>query len=350
MAKHKLKRKRPGMPPGSLIFTGKQLMEKALVQTTHYRAEHFDREEELSLPTLPIAEGVVWMDVRGLHDAALIEQIGQHFGIHPLVLEDVLNPGQRPKFEEYESGIFVTAKALRFEDDTEELETEQISIFFGQGFLVSFQENEQSTFLPVHQRLEAMHGRIRQRGPDYLAYALIDCVTDHYFTVLDQFEQAIERLEAQVLEGNGHGVKARIHRLKIQALHLRKTVAPLREAIGQWSRAESLYIAEGSRLFVRDLYDHAIQVLDTTETYRDMLNGLYDLYLSEISLRLNQVMKFLTIISTIFIPLTFLAGIYGMNFEHMPELGWHYGYLAVWALMVVITLGLLYFFRKKGWV
>ena len=344
-------RKKPGSPPGTLVFTGRQKVAYPYLISVTYDREQLEQTNLKGkiLPETP-ASGVQWLDVRGLSDIDLIEQLGQRFHIHPLVLEDVLNTDQRPKFEEYDNGVFIVLQSLTAASGDFRILTEQVGIFITGNTLISFQEDEEDLFLPVRERLQAGRGRIRGNGPDYLGYALLDAVVDNYFLVIDRLEEEIETVEDEILKEPNNITKARIHRLKLQALVLRKSISPLREAIGRFSRSDSQFVQPESQLFYRDLYDHLVQLMDLLETHRDVLNGLYDLYLSEISYRMNNVMRLLTVISTIFIPLTFLAGIYGMNFENMPELHWRHGYYYFWAVILVITGLLLFYFRRKKWL
>lgn len=352
MAKQKFKKiKKAGMPPGSLVFTGKQKVEQVdltLMQYNRDKADEikFDTSHAFQLEPNEIA----WYDIRGVHDVATIERIGSAFKIHPLILEDVLNTSQRPKFEEYENGVFLIIKSLSFEQKSRSILTEQVAIFIGKGFLVSFQEDKTDLFEAVRERLNSGRGRIRSFASDYLAYALVDNVVDNYFTVLDLVEEEIDKMEEAILLKPDSQIKADIHHLKRELLVLRKSISPLREAISRFSKSEHHLIDNSSAVFIRDLYDHTIQIMDIVETYRDTLSGLQDLYLSELSFKMNNVMQVLTIISTIFIPLSFLAGVYGMNFDNIPELHWQYSYFVFWAFLVVIAGGSLYFFRKKGWL
>lgn len=350
MAKQK-KRKKAGLPPGSLVFTGEQFVDTPEVTLLQFNPETFREEKQRNLLP-PVREGafVNWYDIRGLHNVALIEEIGRQYQIHPLVLEDVLDTQQRPKFEEFEGGVFLSLQAMRLDPEKDRIVTEQVAIYAGPGFTISFQEKEDDLFAPVRERLHSGRGKIRQRGGDYLMYALADAIVDQYYFLLDHLEEKIDLLEESILSEAHRRSKADIHQLKLVALTLRKSVSPLREAINRFSKSDSPVVQETTQLFCRDLYDHTIQVIDTIDTYRDIINGLYDLYLSEISLRMNSVMQTLTIISTIFIPLTFLAGIYGMNFEHMPELHWRYSYFVLWGIMVATALVLLFLFRRRGWL
>ena len=352
MSKKKRQRHRKtGLPPGTLVFTGERFVETPNVTLMQYNQETFV-VKHLQNEKPPAADGynVTWFDVRGVHDLGLIEKIGKKFSIHPLALEDIVDTQQRPKFEEYKDGLFITLRDLKFDVEHLELKTEQVSIYIGKNFLLSFQEDDDDLFVYVRKRLEVSSGRIRQRQSDYLAYALVDSIVDNYFIVLDRVEEAMENIEESILLDSNISIKARIHQLKLQTLLLRKSVAPLREAINQFSRSENPLMSEDTPVFIRDLHDHIIQVMDMIETYRDMVTGLNDLYLSELSFKMNNVMKVLTVITTIFVPLSFLAGLYGMNFDHMPELHWRNGYFYLLAVMGCVAAGLLLLFHKKKWL
>lgn len=293
---------------------------------------------------------VIWYDVKGLHRIPIIEQLGRQYNVHPLALEDVLDTTQRPKFEDYENALFFIVQALTFDEANKEIAVEQIAIYAGAGFVLSFQEKPDDTFQTVRERILQNGGRIRKRGADYLVYALLDTIVDHYYIVLDRIEEALEKHEQEILTAPDENTKSRIHQLKLQVLSLKKSIYPLREAINAFSRCDNPLVREDTRIFIRDIYDHTIQIIDTLENWRDILNGLFDLYLSQLSYRMNNVMQVLTIISTIFIPLTFVAGIYGMNFDNMPELRWRYGYFIILGIMLLIALGLLAAFRRRGWL
>jgi magnesium transporter len=280
----------------------------------------------------------------------MIEEVGRFFKIHPLSLEDVLDTSQRPKFDEYDNGIFLIVRSLDFDEQELEVETEQVGIFIGEHFVVSFQERAEDIFAPIELRLASSSGKIRKRGSDYLAYALIDNVVDNYLIALEKIEKQVDLLEEVIMNNPESHTKGRIHELRLATLTMRKAVYPLREAINRFTDSDHAVKNEETDIFLRDLYDHTIQVMDMVETYRDMINGLYDLYLSEISFKMNNVMKVLTIISTIFIPLSFLAGVYGMNFQHMPELQWRYGYYVLWAIMIALAGGLMFYFWRKKWL
>lgn len=349
--KVKLYPRKPGLPPGTLVFTGEQKVDASDVLMLQYdEARLIEKSLKDDFPAPETNHFVTWYDVKGLHNVSLIERLGGMYNVHSLILEDVLDTQQRPKFEEYDDGIFIILHAITFDKETRNIHTEHIAIFAGHNFLLSFQEKDDDTFAPIRERIRNASGRIRKRGSDYLAYALADSVVDHYFLVLDQLQDAIESLEEEVMYKPNDQTKGKIHQLKLQMLLLRRSILPLREAINWFVKTDCPVVQESTEVFTRDLYDHIVQVIDMVETYRDILNGLYDLYLSEISYRMNNIMQLLTIISTIFIPLTFLVGVYGMNFENIPELRWHYGYFFVWGLMIVITILMLLFFKRKRWL
>jgi magnesium transporter len=347
------RRKKIGLPPGSVIYTGNRKVEKIQIHYIQYDEKYLEEKElhnhgDIVFHKSP-DEKVDWYDIRGIHDATLIEQIGRTFDIHSLILEDISDIHQRPKFEEYEKGIFIIIRALAFDKAKLKITTEQVALYFRNGFVVTFQETESDLFEPARKRIQSGKGRIRQRGADYLVYALVDVLVDNYFLVLEDIELEIESLEERVLETQDSGIKLKTHLLKKELLVIRKSIAPLREAIGRFSKTESPFVEEKTAVYIRDLYDHTIQVMDAVESFRDLLNSLQDLFISEVSFKMNQVMQVLTIVSTIFIPLTFLAGIYGMNFENIPELHWKYGYFILWGIMVTIFVGLLFFVKRKKW-
>lgn len=349
--KRHTQQRKTGLPPGTLVFTGERLVDESNVTLLQYSegdmlVKHLKDEK----PTPVNGYNVTWYDVRGVHDIALIEKIGKKFSIHPLALEDIVDTQQRPKFEEYPDGLFITLRALQFDLENLELKTEQVSIYIGQNFLLSFQEDDDDLFVLVRKRLENSSGRIRQRGSDYLAYALIDSIVDNYFVVLDKVEMAMEDIEEAILKDSNSEIKGQIHQLKLQTLMLRKSVSPLREAIGRFSKCDNHLMSSDTLVFTRDLYDHLIQIMDMIETFRDVVTGLNDLYISELSFKMNNVMKVLTVITTIFVPLSFLAGLYGMNFDNMPELHWPNGYFILLGVMFAIMVGLMVLFYRKKWL
>ena len=342
-----------GLPPGALVYVGEKKVEKVIITVFDYDRERYEEKELKSIEEcFPYKDRptVTWINIVGIHQVERMEKIGNHFGIHPLIMEDILNTGQRPKMDDLDDYVFVVLKMLNYNEGDDEIDAEQISIILGQNFVISFQEREGDVFEPVRERIRKNKGRIRKKGADYLAYTLLDSVVDNYFTILEKIGERIELLEEELVENPSTQTLQEIHSLKSGMIFLRKSVWPLREVISGLARGESSLIKETTVIYLRDVYDHTIQVIDTVETFRDMISGMLDVYLSSISNKMNEVMKVLTIIATIFIPLTFLAGVYGMNFRYMPELEWHGGYFAVLFLMVIIGLGLLIYFRKKKWL
>lgn len=293
---------------------------------------------------------VTWINVDGVHQVEVIEKIGTHFKIHPLVLEDVANTQQRPKMEDFTDYIFVTLKMLHSSAGELETKTEQVSMILGSDYVISFQESEGDVFNPIRERIRADKGRIRKMGADYLAYALIDATVDNYFTILEHLGEGVEDMEEELMVNPTLDTLQAIHHLKREMIFLRKSVWPLREVINRLERWESPLINESTHIYLRDVYDHTIQVIDSIETFRDVLSGMLDIYLSSVSNRMNEVMKVLTIIATIFIPLTLIAGIYGMNFKAMPELELSFGYPVVLLIMLCVGGLMILYFRRKRWL
>ena len=348
----KVSRKR-GFSPGALVHIGSKKVEKARIRITDYDEKQLQETEAAAVEEcFPFKDKptVTWINIDGIHDVNIIENIGKYFGAHPLVLEDILNTEQRPKMEDFESYVFLVLKMIHYDEKKSELIVEQISIVLGQNFVISFQEREGDAFNPVRERIRSGKGRIRKMGADYLAYALIDAIVDSYFVVLEKFGESIEDIEKELIAQSGMETLQAIHALKREVIFLRKSVWPLREVVSTLERGESPLIGKSTGIFLRDLYDHTIQVIDTIETFRDMLSGMLDLYLSSVSNRMNEVMKVLTIIATIFIPVTFVAGIYGMNFEYMPELRVHFGYPVALLAMLAIGASMLIYFKRKKWI
>lgn len=345
--------KKAGLPPGTLVHVGEKKAEEVKITVMDYNEKDL---EERELPSLAECfaykdgPNLTWINVDGLHEVEIVRKIGEHFGLHPLVLEDIVHTDQRPKVEDYEQYLFMICKMFMFEEAESRIDTEQFSLILGQNFILTFQEREGDVFEPVRERLRKGKGRIRTAGMDYLAYALVDAVVDNYFVVLEKIGERIERLEEAMTEDPGPETMQMIHHLKRELIWLRKSVWPLREVIGRLEREEISLIQEKTTIFLRDVYDHTIQVIETIETFRDMTSGMLDLYLSTISNRMNEVMKVLTIIATIFIPLTFIAGIYGMNFKYMPELEWHWGYPVVLIIMLVVVIIMIFWFRRKRFI
>ncbi len=319
----------------------------------HYDADHFSERVGCSLEDClhsSLSEGIRWINVDGLSDTQLIEALTTRFGIHPLVLEDVTNLDQRPKLEDYGDYLFAVLKMLTFDDETGKLLSEQVSVILGDRFVISIQEHVGDVFGPVRERLRTGKGKLRKMGGDALAYSLLDAVVDGYFTILEKSGERVEALEEELVTSPTRETLHALHDQKRELLFLRRSIWPMRELIGNLERRESPLVTEPLAPYLRDLYDHAVQVLETVESLRETLSGLLDIYLSSLSNRMNEIMKVLTVISTLFIPLTFIAGVYGMNFRFMPELGWRWGYPATWGVMIVIAGFMLRYFHRKGWV
>lgn len=342
-----------GLPPGTLVHLGEKKADKALFSVVDYDENHFseqttDRVEACAL--VRERSAVTWVNVDGLHDVAMVEKVGECFGIHPLVLEDVVNAGQRIKVEDFGDTLFMVFRTAAAPADGGRVETDQLSLILGSNFLLTFHERPSPLFDPIRERLRNEKARPRRLGADYLAYALIDLVVDNYFSLLESLGDRIEALEAELVERPTQATFRAIYGLKREMLALRKAVWPLRELIGSLSRGESPLVRDATQVYFRDVHDHAIQIIDTVETYRDILSGFVDIYLSSVSNRMNAVMKVLTIIATLFMPLTFIAGVYGMNFRHMPELEWRWGYPLALGVMGATALGMTWFFVRKGWL
>jgi magnesium transporter len=294
--------------------------------------------------------GVTWLDISGIHDTSVIEQVGGKFNIHGLALEDILNTFQRPKVEDFDDNLFMVLKMLSYDTEKRELCSEQVSFVAGTDWIVTFQEQPGDVFQPIRNRIRMGKGKIRKMRADYLLYALVDAIVDNYFAIMEAIGEDIEEIEAQLLDNPNPETLHLVQKLRKELIFLRRGVWPLREILNTLLRGESKLIEESTMVYLRDVYDHTIQVIETTETYRDMVAGLQDLYLSSISQRMNEVMKLLTIIATVFIPLTFIAGIYGMNFEFMPELKWKFGYFLTWIVMGCVGIGMFIYFKRKKWL
>lgn len=347
----KRRSKKIGLPPGSLIHIGEQKIEKTRIEFFDFDETHFQAKVVQNIDEcFPLKDtaSVTWINIDGLHDIETIEKIGNHFDIHHLILEDILQTGQRPKFEDFGNYIYIVLRMFSYEND-DHIKEEQISIILGANFVISFQEDIGDVFDPLRERIRSGRFQIKKRKSDYLAYSLIDAVVDNYFIILEKLGEKIETLEEEVLDNPKPDTLQSIHQLKRKLISLRKSIWPLREVISRLERGESSLFGESTIVYLKDVHDHTIQVIDTIETFRDMTSGMLDIYLSSMSNRMNEVMKVLTIIATIFIPLTFIVGIYGMNFEFMPELKWHLGYPLIWSIMIIVALGMMLYFHRKKW-
>ncbi|WP_378956935.1 magnesium/cobalt transporter CorA [Pelosinus sp. sgz500959] len=353
LGKHKYNTQKVGMPPGTLLHIGAMRSEKVKISMLCYSKdvwteEQFNHVDEL-LQYKSTAD-VNWVHISGIHVVDVIEKIGNKFNIHPLILEDIVNTNQRPKLEESKDYVYIVLKMIHYFEQRSNIEFEQISMIVGSHYIVSFQENDNQTFQQIKDRIKKTNGKIRTKGVDYLAYALIDCIVDHYYLALEYLGEKIELLEDQLMSDPGPDVLKEIHRLKTEMLFVRKAIWPLREIINALSRGDSALFNHDTLIYLRDVYDHIIQIIDTIEMYRDMVTGMFDIYISSVSYKLNEVMKVLTIIATIFIPLTFIVGLYGMNFKYMPELEWEWGYPAVLVLMLLISIFMILYFRRRKWI
>ncbi len=342
-----------GLPPGSIIHVGEKKTEKIKISIIDYSIGKYDEREVEKVEEcfqFKLKPTVTWINVDGLHDVEVIKKLGDCFDIHPLVLEDIVNTDQRPKMEDFEKYIFCVIKMLYIDDKTHEVQSEQVSLILGKKYVISFQEKVGDVFNSVRERIRKGKGRIRKMDSDYLAYSLFDAIIDNYFIILEKIGEKVETIEQKVVSDPEPEILQQIYNLKREMIYLRKSVWPLREVINGLLREESKLIKKGTHIYLRDLYDHTIQVIDTIETFRDMISGMLDIYMSSVSNKMNEVMKVLTIFAAIFIPLTFIAGVYGMNFYYMPELSLPWAYPAVWIVIICVGVSLLFYFRHKKWL
>jgi len=341
-----------GLPPGSLVHIGDKKRESTKIELIEYNEDSFV-QKEIGPDDLPGVNNhkatVKWINVEGLHEVDILAKIGQVFDLHPLALEDVLNTDQRPMIEVYDHYICISAKMLFYDAQSGEFNIEQVSFILGDNYIITFCERDTDVFEPVMRRLKQGVSRIRKLGADYLTYCLLDIIVDDYFDVLEDFSEEIEAAEDEIAGHTTNKTLRTIHKLKRQVLFLHKAVWPLRDVLSSLERGESPLINDSTEIYIRDLYDHVVQVMDTTETLRDILAGMMDVYLSSTSNRMNEIMKVLTIISTLFMPLSFIVGVYGMNIKNMPELDWPWMYPALWVIMISIVVSMLYYFKKRKW-
>jgi len=348
------KQSKVGLAPGTLVHVGEKKAEKVIIRVWIYNDEELIEKELQTIDecqTLKNQPGMkLWINVDGLDRIEVIEKLGSCFNIHPLTLEDVLNTGQRPKMEDYDSYIYTVLKMMLLDTVKEEIVIDQVSIIIGPSYILSFQEREGDVFDPLRERLKNPASRLRKNGVDYLAYGLIDAIIDNYFLILEHFGEKIEDLEDELIRDPSSDTLQIIQKYKRDMILLRKSVWPLRELINGLQKVESELITAPTQIYLRDIYDHTIQVIDSIEAFRDILASMIDVYLSSMSNRMNDIMKVLTIIATIFIPLTFIAGVYGMNFDYMPELRWRWGYPVVMLGMTLLGISMFFYFKKKRWV
>lgn len=352
-ARRRKRKRRVGVPPGTLIQVAEgsyQPAEKTLFEYDKARCSERTIAGKIDFDAIKDPSMVSWLNIDGVQDSETLEQIGDVFGIHPLVLEDIQNPDHRPKIEDYDNYLFMSFKMLTWDEKSLETSFEQVSLILGKGYVISFQERVGDVFEIIRERLRSGKGRIRKMGADYLAYSLVDAVVDNYFVVLERLEDRFEEVEDRVVYRSSSDSVGQIHDLRGQAVLFRRSIWPLRENIHEILKGEHELIDESTRMFFRDVYDHVLEVADTVEVYRETLAGLLNFHQTNLSKQLNSTMKVLTIIATIFLPPTFIVGVYGMNFHNMPELAWKWGYPAVWGLNLLIALGMIWYFKKKNWL
>lgn len=340
-----------GTPPGSLIYTGELKASSSQIALFLYDSDTIVEKDLHDIhEALRLCQNGkrIWLHITGINDASLIHSIGMHFKLHPLMLEDIMSPTQRSKLDDYKNYIYIATHVLSLKGKG--LEDEQLSLVIGSNVLLTFAEKPSDILKPIKDRLLKASSRMRQRGPDYLAYSILDCIVDNYFLILEKIDENLESLESHLLQGANSKITTQIQSQKRELVLVRKAIWPMREVISQFSRVDSHLITETTRLYIHDVYDHSIQAIEALETFRDFIGGMHDIYLSNINQKMNETIKVLTVVSTIFVPLTFITSLYGMNFDNMPELHYSWGYPIVLLTMVFITCLMLYIFRKKNWL
>jgi magnesium transporter len=349
----KKRSKKAGFPPGTIVHIGNKRTEKTKITIVDYNEEQFQEKETKSIKEcFPYKDKptVTWINIDGVHEVKIIEELGKNYNFHPLILEDIVDTDQRPKIKDFGDYIFIILKMHYYDKENNEIKIEQVSLIFGKNYVISFQEREGDVFDSIRERIRNNIGRIRKARADYLIYALMDAIIDNYFTILEKLGEETEDLEAKVIKNPVPANLQIIYRLKSELIFLRKSVWPLREVISILEKGESALIDKSTNIYLRDIYGHTIQVMDTVETLREVISGTLEVYLSSVSNRMNEIMKVLTIIATIFIPLTFIVGIYGMNFQYMPELKWVWSYPVVLLGMLIIGIIMVFYFRRKKWM
>jgi len=341
-----------GLSPGSLTYVGDKHEEKLEVELIRYSTEEYTEESIENIDDVfPIENtpSIKWINVVGLHDPSTIEAIGKNLDIHSLVLEDILNPLQRPKVEDLDGCLFLIIKSIHSEESTGEYNIDQVSLLIGVNFVISFQEKNRGLFDDLKRRIKNGKERIRNRGADYLAYSIMDIIVDNYFTELEKLGNQIEEVEDTIIKSPGTESLDSIYKFKRELILIRKSIFPVRNVIHRIDRVGGDLFQESTDIYLSDLSDHILQIIDIIDTFRDIVASMMDIYLSSVSNRMNEVMKTLTIFASIFIPLTFIAGIYGMNFDYMPELKWHWGYFGFWGVVLTLLVSMLIYFKKKKW-
>jgi magnesium transporter len=342
-----------GLAPGSLVFIGNKKMENIRIRVIDFDKDNLNEQELKDImqgAKYKETNTVTWINIDGLHDLEAIKNVGKAFDLHPLLLEDILNTGQRPKMEEFDNCLFIVLKMLRYDEEKQIIHAEQLSMILGHTFLITFQERVGDVFEPVRERIRKQKGRIRAAGIDYLAYALLDTVVDNYIYLISRFGEKIEDIEVGILEDASANTLKNINNYKRELSYMRKSTRPTKEFISKLPRLESDFIREETKPFLNDLHDLITQATDAIDLYTEMLSDQLNIYNSSISNKMNDVMKILTIFAAIFIPLTFIAGIYGTNFEYLPELHFKYSYYIFWGFMITVAIGMLIFFKRKGWL
>ncbi|MEQ1778688.1 MAG: magnesium/cobalt transporter CorA [Nitrosomonas sp.] len=343
-----------GLPPGTLIHIGEKHASECKISVTQYNVDTLIKHEITSISELKQLQNnelITWVNVDGLSDIHIVEGIGQELNIHPLVLEDILSTHQRPKLEEYEDFLYLVIKGISINEKKDfSLQYEQISILLLANHVITFKEKTDDTFDPIYNHLQNHNGRLRQLGSDYLAYVILDTIVDEYFIVEDGLDEIIDPLEDNILFNSNKEMLQTVQQIRRGLISMKRNISPLRELLATIQRADTPLLKEKTLRYYGDVYDHVLRVTDALESYRERISAMHDIYLSSISNKMNETMKILTIFASIFIPLTFIAGIYGMNFEYMPELKWRWAYPTLWVIFITIGVGLLAFFKKKKWM
>lgn len=342
-----------GLPPGTLVHVGEEQSKQVSISMVEYDNDNLTHKEIKSInDCFPISDTdtIKWINITGLHEIDVIENVGKHLNLHALILEDILNTEQRPKIEDFRNHVFITLKMLTFDEEDYEVDLEQLSIILGKNYVISFEEKAVNALDILLNRLKKNGTRARFMNADYLAYCMIDIVVDNYFSLLEKINHRIDYLEDELIDNPRSDILQDIYELKRELIFLRKSIWPLQEIIGALVRLNSPLIHPSTLFYLEDVLDHVRQIMDTVDIYRDLVSGMLDTYRSSISNKLNDIMKFLTLFASIFIPLTFITGVYGMNFNFMPELNWNLGYYVAWSIMVLIAVGMVAFFNKKKWL
>lgn len=350
------KKKKVGTSPGSVIFKGERKMDEVVITLMDYSTDHLETITLQNLDSLKEYlnnDSFTWINVDGIHDTQLITRLGELLNIHSLILEDIVNPNQRPRYDDLEDAIFITLRMLDLEEDNKTLYSEQVSLLLKHNFLVTFQEQSGDVFDPLRDRIKNKKGRIRSAGTDYLAFALLDSIVDHYVWMTDELGQQVDDIELELANEkheNPEEVVNTINQLKLKFNYLSKVIRPVRELVNNFLRTEDDFVTNSTRPYLKDLHDMSIYTVENIDTYREMLKDYLNVYQTQQMNRTNEVMQFLTIFASIFIPLTFIAGVYGTNFEYFPELGFKYSYPIFWSVCILVACIMLFYFKRKRWL